>query len=155
MVSSVTINAIYYESVKDLDLTIQGEKFNGGFLGRGWSGREPNGTWTEGKVAELEFLINETQLKNDLFLDIDIQYRLTDSITVFANSSIISDNLHVENGSKLHIRIPKTVYTRGRELIIEIYLNNPKRPTDINPNSTDRRELGIMISAISLYEEQS
>jgi hypothetical protein len=127
-----------------VDFSKAGKDVQGEMSVSGFSDREDFYTWTEGNDAVIKFYLNDEQIKNDLYFHITFGYgRIADSYSIYVNNSVLLENFTLI-GQEVIAPIPKETLKEG-VLSVRIHLDNPKKPSDINADSTDGRVLGIQV----------
>jgi glycosyltransferase involved in cell wall biosynthesis len=123
----------------------------------GWYSPEKDGTWTLGSLATLQFKL-EGRIDSALILEMagrgfvagrdDFQ-----AVTVVSQGVTIAELAwRGEVASDIAI-IPRALATdmlASSEVIIELQVARPLVPATVRPNSTDKRQLGVMVKSFGL-----
>lgn len=124
---------------------------------QGWSGAEPWGTWSNGKISELYFDLNDSDIPKKIeivghpFLSpsngVNVQL-----IRVFANNEILGEAALDSPGNvRLKFFIPNTIIINTNALIvIRIEYSNPASPESLGI-SHDSRELAFGFEKVIMY----
>jgi hypothetical protein len=126
------------------------------YVGNGWSGAEPWGTWTEGSTSILVLKLSEIP-NRDMALSIEGHAFLTDKypvqdIEVLVNKHLVETLRYTlpDNIDTRVITIPQSFFQeRKGVLFIEFKIKNPKSPAELGL-STDARLLGLGLVSLRL-----
>jgi glycosyltransferase involved in cell wall biosynthesis len=123
----------------------------------GWYSPEKDGTWTLGSLATLQFKL-EGRINTALMLELAGR-GFVDGRDDFQAVSVVCQGVTVaELGWKGEVAadimfIPSAVAAdmlSASESVIELQIARPLIPANVRPNSTDKRQLGIMVRSIGL-----
>jgi len=116
----------------------------------GFSAAEPEGTWTDGKEAELAFKLDDYK-GGDLSLNIEYStYHDKQHVTLYANGKQIADYDANGNESK-SFDIPKSV-TSNDIVKLKLVLKDATSPKS-NGESDDIRELALSVKNLKITEK--
>lgn len=111
------------------------------YCGVGFSGAEDDFRWTDGEIAYSYFNLKDQKPEK---LILEVGSMLCDDYDIYLNNVAVATGETMRG--TLNIDIPQEC--QGEEIIIlELRLNNPKRPCDIS-ESTDNRLLGLQIVSV-------
>lgn len=117
-------------------------------LGTGWAARENGFTWSVGTESTVQFQFNEEQ---DLIFDIETGALMCESYNVYVNDTLIGSSSEAYN-DHLIVTAPSSAFEAGRLCTVRFDIQNPTRPCDVNPASSDERELGLQLKSITVLQ---
>lgn len=116
--------------------------------GKGWSGRESWGRWTDQKIANLQFNLGINQ-DSDLKIIVEGQCFLSEKlkeqwVTISANDYLLKrfQCTLANNGASQSITISRNMIAEDGALNIKFVIDNPTSPSQLGL-STDGRKLGF------------
>ncbi len=119
-----------------------------GISGKGWSGRESWGRWTDQKVANLRFNLEKIQ-DSDLTITVEGHCFLSEKlkeqqVTVLANDHLVKSFqcTLANNGAPQSISISRNLIAKNGILNLEFEIDKPTSPSQLGL-STDGRKLGF------------
>jgi phosphoglycerol transferase len=119
------------------------------FKVRGWSGTEPEFTWTEGKSAVLQF--TNVPPGHPLILKVTANALTFDPIVVHANGQKVAKWQITSAVGEHTASIPMGVVDNTKRLQIEFWFSKPVSPKSIGLNA-DTRILGLCVFDLVLQE---
>ncbi len=127
------------------------------YLGKGWSGPEPGGRWSEGKRSELHFVLSDTPrdgscqmvLKCDVFPKDEYGKQ---KVTVELNKTVLCEIGPVlPTGGVVGLTIDSKLLARDNTLVFLV--EKPMSPEEAGVKEpVDRRPIGIMIKELQIKE---
>ncbi|MCQ2189856.1 MAG: hypothetical protein MJZ00_08130 [Paludibacteraceae bacterium] len=120
----------------------------------GFSGLEDFGRWTSGDSVSFKF--EGVSPNSNLTAKIDFCMIGPSGNTplkydAYANDVKICSNEAYSGTKSTYINIPANVIGDKEDLYLYLYMKNPVRPMDENPNVYDSRPLGLAVTGVSLY----
>lgn len=122
------------------------------FLGKGWSYAEQGGRWNEGERAVIIGRFDEPGLYKITLTakSLPLKGEKTRQITVQCNG-MAQEFLDIPDKEQRYTLFGEAIANPAGfyEIRLELLINNPVSPFELNPAINDKRKLGIWLSALS------
>ena len=130
-------------------ITLDGAE--GGLLGAGWSGPEPDGRWTDGALAVLHLRVAPAAAALALTAHAFTPGGRALDLALSANGRMIG-RWSLSEGAEQVLRadLPPGILGPAGELQLALAVADPRRPHDTLPDSADTRLLGLSVRALTL-----
>ena len=133
--------------IKFSSVNINCNKFNGLFLGEGFSSPEPWGVWTLGNRAAFNFKVPSSMIGHEIRIELQLKSYSPQKVSIFSGDSLVSNLGVVEDG---FCTFNVNASSAG-DVKLRFFVSDPKSPsTDLSNPTGDNRVLGIGLVGLKM-----